>query len=350
MNDFHPADPTNSTTLTAIEHYLYRVAPLAQGWFVSVHIKGNKGGWPGWACASYAEAIHEAEYWRDKGCDVYLSMGGQREPGEHIAGQPFPKANRTHDNIGCLRSLRMDVDAKQYADIAEMDAAIAHFYQETNIPKAPFAVKSGSGGYHLYWPFDRLLSPEEWQPLADALAAAALSTGLKLDTECTVDCTRVLRIPGTKNYKDKAIPKVVEIYYDDEGEFSYEKQKQHLAPYLAQSTSHKIVPAKSNAVDELDDIESIYATQEDEYETQRRNEYELELRARREEIECSLAMGKLLPQEAEKAFTWIDDRIADNRGNALSAGIGALELEELRYVGTASPASLMGHSQSGKGG
>ena len=111
----------------------------------------------------------------------------------------------------------MDVDAKQYASIDEMDAAIAHFYNETKIPKAPFAVKSGSGGYHLYWPFDRLLSPEEWQPLADALADAALSTGLKLDTECTVDRTRVLRIPGTKNYKDKTNPKDVEIYYDEGG-------------------------------------------------------------------------------------------------------------------------------------
>jgi hypothetical protein len=150
MNEFRPTTLTNSVTTDEITHYLYRVAPLAQGWFISVHIKSNRGGFPGWACASYAEAIHEAEYWRNQKCDVYLSMGGQKEPGSHKEKQPFPTANRTEPNIGCLRSLRMDVDLKQYANIEEMDTAIANFYQQASIQKAPFVVKSGSGGYHLY--------------------------------------------------------------------------------------------------------------------------------------------------------------------------------------------------------
>jgi hypothetical protein len=159
-------------------------------------------------------------------------MGGQRELGEHIAGKPHPKANRQQDNIGCLKSLRMDVDAKQYKDIPEMDEAIAKFYTETDIPPAPFAVKSGSGGYHLYWVFDRLVTPEEWQPLADALAAAALSTGLKLDTECTVDRTRILRVPGTKNYKDPLSPRNVEIYYDTGEDLTYEQLSKTFAKWL----------------------------------------------------------------------------------------------------------------------
>jgi hypothetical protein len=309
MNDFHPTDPTNSTTLTEIECYLYRVAPLAQGWYISIHIKGDKGGFPGWAHADYTSAINSAIYWRNRGCDVYLSQGGQHELGEHRPGKPYPEANRTHDNIGCLRSLGIDVDAKQYASIEEMDAAINKFYHNTGIPKAPFVVKSGSGGYHLYWPFDRLVNPEEWQPLADALAAAAVSTGLKLDTECTVDKTRLLRVAGTKNYKDKSNPKDVKISYDDDVEFTYKEQKQHLEPYLSQLTKakkHQTPNAQSDETEAL--IESAYAAEEDEFDRQERINYELELRSYREEIECATAMEKLLPEEAEKVYTRIDDR------------------------------------------
>lgn len=220
-----------------IEHYLYRVAPLAQGSYISVHIKGNKGGFPGWACANWVQAINMAQWWRDQGCDVYLSQGGQKAPGPIKAGKRMPDADRNGANIWCLKTLRMDVDAKQYGSIKEMDAAIDGFYQKTNIPKALFVVKSGSGGLHLYWPFDRLVTPEEWQPLADALAKAAVEAGLKLDTECTVDRTRVLRIPGTKNYKIKDHPTNVEIYYDDGGNFTYEELQQALARWISLTAS-----------------------------------------------------------------------------------------------------------------
>jgi hypothetical protein len=88
-----------------------------------------------------------------------------------------------------------------------------------------------------------LISPEEWQPLADALAAAAVSTGLKLDTECTIDRTRVLRIAGTKNYKNKDNPTAVEIYYDEGGVFIFEELQQALTPYLQQLATGNAMPS-----------------------------------------------------------------------------------------------------------
>lgn len=222
-----------------IEHYLYRVAPLAQGGYISVHIKGYHG-FPGWACSTYEQAAHFAAYWCPR-TDVYLSQGGQQKPGPLKEGKYTPAADRVHTNIFCLKSLRMDVDAKQYSSIDEMDAAIETFYNTTAIPKPKLAIKSGSGGYHLYWPFDRLVTPEEWQPLADALAKAAVEAGLKLDTECTIDRTRILRIPGTKNYKDKNNPTNVEIYYDDGGEFTYDDLQQALSKWISLTASSEDV-------------------------------------------------------------------------------------------------------------
>jgi hypothetical protein len=86
--------------------------------------------------------------------------------------------------------------------------------------------------------------------------------------------------------------------------------KQALTRYLSQLTTNKGKLTVSNVIEnsiQLDDAEneSIYAADEDEFEAERRNNYEIKLREYREEIECSLAMRKLLPEEAEKAYTWI---------------------------------------------
>jgi hypothetical protein len=49
---------------------------------------------------------------------------------------------------------------------------------------------------------DRALNREEWQPLADALAQATKTFGLKCDRAVTIDSARVLRVPDTFNYKN----------------------------------------------------------------------------------------------------------------------------------------------------
>lgn len=238
-----------------IEHYLYRIAPLAQGGYISVHLaiyndKRKVVALPGKACSVYDQAAYLAGWFDKQKLDVYLSQGGQKKPGYTKAGKTIPEADRNHDNIFCLKSLRMDVDAKLYLSIEKMDAAVEKFYSETGIPKATFAVKSGSGGYHLYWPFDRLVTPEEWQPLADALSKAAQSTGLDFDSECTIDRTRVLRIPGTRNYKDANHPTQVEIYYDTGGNFTYDDLQQALAKWIGPLTASS---ERSNENDDFED-------------------------------------------------------------------------------------------------
>jgi hypothetical protein len=62
-------------------------------------------------------------------------------------------------------------------------------------------VRSGSGGLHVYWCADLPMDIATWQPLADALKRACEKHGLKADPVVTADAARILRIPGTLNYK-----------------------------------------------------------------------------------------------------------------------------------------------------
>ena len=57
------------------------------------------------------------------------------------------------------------------------------------------------GGIHAYWLSDRTLTVEEWQPYANALKIAARNSSLKADLVVISDSARVLRVPGTFNYK-----------------------------------------------------------------------------------------------------------------------------------------------------
>jgi hypothetical protein len=230
-----------------VEHYLSRVAPLAQGGYISVHLLGTHGGLPGKACSNFKQAIMLVNWFMEKNLDLFLSQGGQERHGPVKQGKTIPEADRTLPNIWCLKSLRMDIDRKLYSSAEKMDVAVQKFYTDTGFPRSPFAIRSGSGGYHLYWPFDRLVHPDEWQPMADALSAAAQSTGLKFDTECTVDRTRVLRIPGTKNYKVKDKPTNVEIWYDTGEVFTVAQLQQPLAQWV------KPLTASSESASEFED-------------------------------------------------------------------------------------------------
>jgi hypothetical protein len=218
-------------------------------------------------------AVQEAFYWayqrreRDgtDGCtNVYLCMGAQEKPGTK-ENQRYPKANRKEYNIKFLRCLYIDTDVdteiigktgefkkeNAYRSVPEMDAGIEELYKITNLPRAAMAVNSGRGGRHLYWPLTEPVAADEWQPWADALAKAAIAAGLKFDSGCTVDRSRVLRIPKTFNYKPKSTdeppdapwPRPVTLEYDTGQNFTLDELKQALTPYLSQSTTSKTMPS-----------------------------------------------------------------------------------------------------------
>jgi hypothetical protein len=223
MNDFRPSDPRELQAYDIAFRYISRVAALVAGQYISVHHRSvwtTQSGkqhvsFPGEACSDVHTAAEQAVYWSHRAkTDVYLAMGSQINHGGlwDNNGMPrrLPQALRKRSNVGCCRCLYMDVDVDTdpekdaYGTVEELNEGIEQFYTKTSFPKAALVVNSGRGGKHLYWPFERLIRPNEFRPLARALSAAAKSSGLKFDRECTVDICRLLRIPGTFNFKDHA--------------------------------------------------------------------------------------------------------------------------------------------------
>lgn len=110
---------------------------------------------------------------------------------------------RKQNNVLLTKSLWLDIDVQKpnnsYSDKQSALTALAKFLSEAGLPK-PMIVSSGMG-YHIYWVFNEAVSPEEWQPVADALKNLAMSKGLIIDPACTADSARILRPVGTKHMK-----------------------------------------------------------------------------------------------------------------------------------------------------
>jgi hypothetical protein len=114
---------------------------------------------------------------------------------------------RKQTNVLALRAFRLDADvgAKGYPDIKAAIAAVWCFGRDV-LGATPTLVRSG-GGVHAYWVLPAPIGPEIWNARALALKALTLEHGLKLDQTTTADSARILRPPGTRNWKtDPPLP------------------------------------------------------------------------------------------------------------------------------------------------
>ena len=123
-------------------------------------------------------------------------------------------AERKQSNVAFIKSFWLDVDSNKedgsgYRTQADAASAVMAFIKITGLPQ-PVVVSSGNG-LHLYWPLDKEITPDVWLPIAKRLKAVCAEHGLRADPSCTSDSARVLRIPGTFNYRDPSNPKPVEI-------------------------------------------------------------------------------------------------------------------------------------------
>ena len=149
--------------------------------------------------------------------DIYVCMGTQK----HYIESPNRKTGVIHhvpdkhrSNIIRLKSLYLDVDFKGglhgYDSKQETDDAIRKFLGDSTLPEPSVVVHTG-GGFHIYWVFTRPLVTSEWQVLAGQLVEATRTHGFKCDTQCSIDASRVLRVPNTLNYKYNP-PRTVKIH------------------------------------------------------------------------------------------------------------------------------------------
>jgi len=123
--------------------------------------------------------------------------------------------SRKTANVKQLRSLFLDLDCgegKPYETQSVAFNALKTFCRNTGMPR-PTVVNSG-GGVHVYWALAEPITAEQWLPLATKLKQLCDEHDLDADPVVTADAVRILRVPGTLNYKlDTARP--VKVFKDD---------------------------------------------------------------------------------------------------------------------------------------
>jgi hypothetical protein len=180
--------------------------------------------------------------------DIYFCLSRQSSVGD-VGKSGKHRALRNVQNAVALKAIWFDIDAKggpnSYATKAEAIDAFEVWREKAKII-APSAIVGSGGGFHIYWFSDRPLSVAEWLPYAQDLKNLAILHGLKCDAGVTTDPARVLRVPGTFNWKTTP-PRPCEIIgelgpdYDFDTVFAEARQTQ---PPAGSNRTVTSVPAK----------------------------------------------------------------------------------------------------------
>ena len=125
--------------------------------------------------------------------------------------------NRTAANALYMRSAFFDIDCgtgkgRVYANKTEAAQALDKFLEDTALGGMghPWVISSG-GGLHVYWPFTEDIGIPEWKATAENLKKLAFEQSLHIDMGVTADAARVMRLPGSHNWKrDKPCKILVE--------------------------------------------------------------------------------------------------------------------------------------------
>ena len=189
---------SNPTSAGTHRDFLASVVPWNyQGGYITIHWQyPGKKGFPGRSFKTIDAALQwVTELQTGPHANIYFCTSSQKLNNGH----------RDRENAIALQVVPVDIDVdpddnKKYSNLPEAIAALLRCCIQLGIPRPSFIVASG-GGLHAYWLSDRPLPVDEWQPFANALKTAFKNAGLKFDVGVTGDAARVLRVPGTINWK-----------------------------------------------------------------------------------------------------------------------------------------------------
>jgi len=139
----------------------------------------------------------------DDGWDVYFGLGKFKDGDE----------GRVANNVSHMKAFFVDIDCGEtkaivneqtgrpdgYATQVDGLNALNAFCADTGLP-IPTIVNSGNG-VHAYWPLDKEVTREEWKPIAETFKKLIADKEFYTDPAVPADAARVLRIPGTYNFR-----------------------------------------------------------------------------------------------------------------------------------------------------
>ena len=199
------------------------------------------------------EMLALRQQWLQEQKDVYFALASFAE--DHVwnptkvdykTGKLGAKEYRTQGNAKSLKSLYLDLDVgtdkpeKKYPTQQLAVTELKRFIAELGLP-LPLLVDSGYG-VHVYWPSTHSIARDDWRLIAEKLKAAATAWGLKQDPTITADSARVLRLPGTTNFKH-GTTKAVSIFFEDYETTSFNDLDVILSKYLVGKNVAVTAPA-----------------------------------------------------------------------------------------------------------
>jgi len=126
--------------------------------------------------------------------NTYFALASFETPGKREA-----------TNARYMRALFIDVDCgagKAYPDKRAGVEALSAFLEASDLLALgkPWIVDSG-GGIHAYWPLNEDVAVSDWKPVAEGFKRMCARHHFHIDMTVTADAARVLRMPGTHNWK-----------------------------------------------------------------------------------------------------------------------------------------------------
>jgi hypothetical protein len=151
--------------------------------------------------------------------DKYLAR--QQDVYFAVAKFKDPTKGRVQTNVQALKAVWLDIDCGEkkaevngktgrpdgYIDQATGAKKLKEFCETVGLPQ-PTLVNSGRG-LHVYWVLDKEVTREEWKPVASRLRQLCDKQEFYVDPSVFEEA-RILRVPGTFNYKDNP-PKPVSV-------------------------------------------------------------------------------------------------------------------------------------------
>lgn len=206
--------------------------------FINVHVAmRHRSGWTGTPTRDldqFLQAVNRYSTWTTPP-DIYMCMSRQ---GKTRSDKNNNELAAKHKNEALfLKSIYLDIDVKPppkgYANVTEAIIALTSLCTSLKIPN-PTALVGSGGGIHAYWCSDKNLSPQEWEDYALGLKHGAQNFGLRFDAGVTSDSARVLRIPGTFNYKQKNNPRLVKLLGISPQDYDFSVSLKELPPLSGQ--------------------------------------------------------------------------------------------------------------------
>ena len=129
--------------------------------------------------------------------------------------------SREAQNARWVKSFFVDIDCggdHRFASPRDGAVALNAFIGATNLVQLPSPIVDVSGGgIHAYWPLTEPVSIERWKPVAERFKQLAKERDFPIDFTVTADAARILRMPGTTNWKLPDNPRPCVIKFDGGG-------------------------------------------------------------------------------------------------------------------------------------